>query len=105
PLRQASVLRQEPLGLDELQLMLCSKLSRLLGDALGPFRRVQDDAVFTELLDVILEAVNPERRVAVNALAASCIAARHARDFKLDNLAIEKADDSMQWPHPRERLP
>src|SRR5215467_7164196 len=54
----------------------------------------------SQLLLVILEPANLDRSIREKAMTKRRISARNARERKLDDLAVECADDPMQWPHP-----
>ena len=74
PLGEAGVLGEQRLVLDQRQLVLLGQRARLLGDQRRAFRRIEDDLVRLEGLDVVGRARHLERLVAVEAMPARLLA-------------------------------
>ena len=102
PFGQSGVLGRERVILDQCKLGILGELVSLDRDHLAAAIGIEHDLVAFELLLVVGEALDLERLVAVEAVAARQVGAGGPRDLERDGFSAEDTDDRLQGTHPLE---
>ena len=100
PFRQPGILAQQCLVLDHGETGSFSDRARLLPDRVDPVGGVQDDLALAELVHVVVEVLDRKRRIAMEAVPARLVPARHVSDSERHDLPAQNTHDRPQRTDP-----
>ena len=103
PFRQTSVLGEQRVVLDQLELGVLGERVRLLGNGGGALRGIEHHMMRGELRFIIREILDLERAGSEETMTARLVARFDPCDLERHDLAVEKAQHRLQRAHPLER--